>query len=162
MTTKPITSDSFQRHMKRRPFIACFGSFALAGCLESVPGLDSGNGGLRIVGIRHDDSSDYEGWQEHIEFEHVQIENTTGSATELDDKTLRYDETHSFSLPPMTLESGAILTVMSKDGEGNRLDQDPPVFFRFARFEQPATVLESPGSVTLLAESGKQIDQEEY
>lgn len=148
--------------MKRRPLIACVGSFALAGCLDSVPGIDSEDGGLRIVGIRHDDSSDYEGWAKDYKFENVVIENTADSEIDLDGKILQYDDAHSVSLPDVQLESRAVLIMLSPEKGSSRLQRIPPVLVRSAGFEDPETVLESPGTVTLIDENGDTIYQQEY
>lgn len=148
--------------MKRRAFVACLASPALAGCLESLPGVSSDDSGLEITGVRHDDSSDYEGWAETYKNENVVIKNTADSAINLEGKVLRYDGSHSVALPDIRFVSDAQLIVLSQEGGSAGLNRMPPVHIRSAGFENPESVLEHPGTVTLLDESGDTIDQQEY
>lgn len=148
--------------MKRRPFIACLASSALAGCLGTLPGMSSSNGGLKITGIRHDDSSNYSGISEVYTYEHVVVTNNGDSVINLDGTVLQYDDSHRVSLPQLSLESGAKLIMISRDVGSSGVDTKPPVHIRSAGFDHPETVLESPGTITLQRENGDTIDEQEY
>lgn len=153
--------------MRRRGFLACVGGVCLTGCTSSslpFTGGDNGPyGGLKIVDVLADKWRDGDGgYPPLIHFEHVTIENQWSDPIPLDGLVLRYDEDHEYAMPSFELESGATLYVMSKQTRGSNLESLPPKYVRGADFENPTTVLESPGTVTLQDPDGERIFRHQY
>ncbi|MFC7231889.1 lamin tail domain-containing protein [Saliphagus sp. GCM10025308] len=148
--------------MNRRELLAL--SFAgiavgLTGCLNATErgnlsnpdeneSEDTENGdatvGLRFVGIYADEAD-----REFIDGEYILLQNESENSLDVAEYTIEYPSDHTYQIDELVVEPGAQLALLSRSGENATLQSSPPVYLRYAGFDEgvATSVLDENGTV---------------
>lgn len=99
---------------------------------------------LRFAGIYADEVD-----REFIDYEYILLENNSEDSLDTFGYVIEYPSDHRFELSDLTIEAGAQLAVLSREGENTVLESSPPVYLQYAGFntESDTSVLGKRGTI---------------
>lgn len=152
-------------NMDRRDLLKTLGgsgTLIIAGCSGRFPLDDTGQNDREE--LRFDTICADEVEREYISYEYLSIENTSEEPRDVSEYTVEYGSDHAYTIEDLTLEPGATLAVLSRNGDDTVLTSYPPTYLRFAGFGEgkDASVLEENGTVSLRNPEGEVVAQDDY
>lgn len=160
--------------MRRRCLLATISGSFLPGCLNGASdtlGAKSGDADKADTtsetcfdGLVLSDVRPREIERAYIDYEYVEVTNTSERPIDVKDVTILYGADHKYAFPDLSLEPGGKAVVLTRAGEETVLATYPPVHILSAGFgeEQQASVLDGSGVVYLESPSGATLYEKYY
>ena len=155
--------------MDRRDLLRALGgsgTMVFAGCMAEPPPDGTGQSDEEELeeGLRFDTVCADEVERTYISYEYLSIENTSDKSQDVSGYTVEYGSHHTYAIEDLTLEPGAVLSVLSRSGNDMVLQSSPPVYLRCAGFGEGknTSVLGENGTVTLKDSEGAIAAQDDY